>query len=365
MENNIGSIAERRLAKFLKYVCIGPMLIFPPVIVLNCIKGAYLLAGVEVAMLIIFALFLFFISKPDFLIPRLKLLNVAAITIMSAIVVLHVSALFLPTHNTIFSHSALVIMLSFLILGRRRGTPVAILVTVAALSASTYKYANGISELSISALANIFILVIITFVVSYFNESTRAEYEAALLEKNKELELLSKTDGLTQLFNRRYFDQNLANEWSRLQRNELPLSVILCDIDHFKLFNDSGGHLAGDHCIQQIALCLKSLGRRSSDIVARYGGEEFVILLPQTGSEDAQQLAGKIMEGIGELAIPHPAYRGKPVTISVGVSTIIPSQELSPDSIVSLADKALYESKNKGKNRITVKNQLDFFHATT
>ncbi|WP_413282618.1 GGDEF domain-containing protein [Vibrio sp. MA40-2] len=272
-------------------------------------------------------------------------------------VAMHIFAILLPTHHTIFSHSAVIIMISFLILGQRRGMAVALFLTVVSLSIFIYKYSSGANALSPAGQGNIFILILITFIISYFNESTRIEYESALLAKNLELELLSKTDGLTQLFNRRYFDQVLEKEWERLQQRNLELSIILCDIDHFKQFNDVGGHLAGDLCIQKIATNLQKLVEQDLNIVARYGGEEFIILLPEVSTEDAQSIAQKILKSTQNLAIHHPAYQDKIVTVSLGVSTVVPKQQ-NPNSLVFLADEALYHSKNNGRDQMTVKNSL-------
>ncbi|MDV7104831.1 GGDEF domain-containing protein [Vibrio sp. TH_r3] len=271
---------------------------------------------------------------------------------------MHIFAILLPTHHTIFSHSAVIIMISFFILGQKRGMLVALFLTVVSLSIFIYKYSSGVDALSPAGQGNIFILILITFIISYFNESTRLEYESALLRKNLELELLSKTDGLTQLFNRRYFDQVLDKEWKRLQQNNLELSIILCDIDHFKQFNDVGGHLAGDVCIQKIATTLKKLVKHDLNIVARYGGEEFIILLPEVNTEDAACIAQKILNKTRALALHHPAYQDKLVTVSLGLSTVKPTQQQSPSSIIFLADEALYESKNNGRNQMTVKNIL-------
>ncbi|MGB5446509.1 MAG: diguanylate cyclase [Psychromonas sp.] len=358
MEKYTNSIAERRLAKFLKIFCILPMFIFPPIIVLHYFKEIYILVLAEIIMLIIFATLLFFLLKPGFLKRKPEFLHTAAVTFTATIVILLVIAFFLPVHPTAFAISAVVISVIFLLLGRKRGLPLAIFIALLSIFIFLFKFSTGPNAIPAVALGNILMLIIMTFAISYLNESTRAEYEAALLGKNRKLQLLSNIDGLTQLFNRRYFDRTLRKEWNRLQRDNLYLSLILCDIDHFKQFNDIGGHLAGDICIRQIARCLQTVTRRSSDMVARYGGEEFVILLPQTDPEGAKIVAQKIMDNITDLAISHPAYRGKLVTLSLGVSSIIPVKELRPNFIISLADKALYESKDNGRNRITIKNHV-------
>lgn len=177
------------------------------------------------------------------------------------------------------------------------------------------------------------------------------------LEKlNHKLERLSNTDGLTQLHNRRYFDQCLAKEWKRLERAHLPISLLMCDIDFFKNFNDTYGHISGDECIQTVARVILDECKRPADISARYGGEEFAVILPQTDTEGAMQVAEAIRKGVERANIPHETSQVKNiVSVSVGVGTVIPSMDLPPDHLVSLADEALYMSKNQGRDRIMVK----------
>lgn len=174
------------------------------------------------------------------------------------------------------------------------------------------------------------------------------------LEKaNVKLELLSNIDGLTGLYNRRYFDVNLKLEWQRLRRGGVPISLILCDIDHFKKFNDTAGHLAGDDCLRKVSDAIKSVARRASDITARYGGEEFVVILPQMDSTGAKKVAELISKKIDSLGLPHPAFPGKTVTLSMGIATMIPTRDKDQEKIIAAADEALYKSKEKGRNRIT------------
>lgn len=169
---------------------------------------------------------------------------------------------------------------------------------------------------------------------------------------NAELLQLAHRDGLTGLFNRRYFDDRFLDEWRRAARGQHPLSLIMIDVDHFKAYNDHYGHLAGDDCLKQIAAILLGCARRSSDVVARYGGEEFVALLPETPSAGAVSIAERLLRNIDELCIPH-AVAGNNVTISLGVATAIPGPHLAPSALVSGADQSLYESKRCGRHRIT------------
>ncbi len=181
------------------------------------------------------------------------------------------------------------------------------------------------------------------------------ERTADLEKANTKLERLSNVDGLTSLFNRRYFDSVLAKEWKRHSRNNLPLSLIMCDIDYFKKFNDTYGHQAGDDCLKMVAKAIKMEVKRPSDIAARYGGEEFVLLLPDTESNGALVIADHIGGAVENLNIRHSASLIKSiVSLSFGVATINPDPTHDSSDLILAADKALYLSKNSGRDRITV-----------
>nr|WP_242042019.1 PleD family two-component system response regulator [Alkalinema sp. FACHB-956] len=169
---------------------------------------------------------------------------------------------------------------------------------------------------------------------------------------NDELIRLAASDGLTQIANRRRFDQYLHQEWHRLLREHLPLALILCDIDFFKVYNDTYGHQSGDDCLRKVARELEFSARRSVDLVARYGGEEFAVILPNTDMEGAIQVAKSIHESIDALAIPHAGSQvSNVVTVSMGVSSTIPSQLIDPAMLITAADQALYQAKAAGRNR--------------
>ncbi len=164
----------------------------------------------------------------------------------------------------------------------------------------------------------------------------------------------SRIDGLTQAYNRHYFDKTLHREWLRSRRFKTPLSLVLCDIDHFKLFNDTYGHQAGDDCLIRVAHILMETISRPGDLAARYGGEEFVIVLPETPLEKALVVAEKICANVEGLHIPHRASPvNRHVTISLGVSTTT-GDLLSEDELIAVADRALYQSKQNGRNRPTM-----------
>jgi len=173
-----------------------------------------------------------------------------------------------------------------------------------------------------------------------------------LLEANKKLEVLTYQDGLTGLYNRRYFDKNLAVEIKRHYRQKQPLSLILCDIDHFKLFNDFYGHQQGDSCLKQVAQRIRSTIGRVTDACCRYGGEEFVIILPNTSIKQSTLVAERLCLSIEHMKIAHEKSETSAfVTLTLGVVTIPPEEKTSVDSIVFSADKALYIGKSNGRNR--------------
>ena len=173
----------------------------------------------------------------------------------------------------------------------------------------------------------------------------------ALANANRELKRLASVDGLTQLANRRMFDEHLAREWRLQSRNKSPLSVILCDIDYFKRYNDTYGHQAGDECLKRVAGELRNSARRPSDLAARYGGEEFVLILPDTDGEGAVFVAQRIQNKVYKLKIPHiQSDVDEYVTLSLGVSIAFPKNGYPPDILVKTADEALYEVKGKGRN---------------
>lgn len=181
----------------------------------------------------------------------------------------------------------------------------------------------------------------------------------ALEHANRELERLAQVDGLTGIPNRRSFDVALAREWRRAQRSGQPLALIMGDVDHFKRYNDSLGHPAGDECLRRVARALAGQPRRPADLAARYGGEEFAVLLPDTDRDGALHLAERIVAITRGLSIPHPdSSTGDVVTLSLGVGVLRPRPHLESSTLVCLADEALYEAKEGGRDRV-VARQLD------
>jgi diguanylate cyclase (GGDEF)-like protein len=181
-------------------------------------------------------------------------------------------------------------------------------------------------------------------------ESLVEERTLALEEANSRLEILSNTDWLTAIANRRNFDQVLEREWSRAQRLDGNVALILLDVDCFKHFNDQYGHLAGDDCLNKIACVLTHAAQRSADLVARYGGEEFAVLLPNSSGNDAMHVARRILDDIRSLGIPHAETSHGIVTISLGIVSLAPSKRYLPEDLVRQADLALYRAKDAGRN---------------
>jgi diguanylate cyclase (GGDEF)-like protein/PAS domain S-box-containing protein len=184
-----------------------------------------------------------------------------------------------------------------------------------------------------------------------FDISERKKTEEQLTILQKRLEELSFKDGLTGVANRRMFDTVLEQEWRSALRNQLPLSLILVDIDYFKQYNDHYGHIQGDDCLRQVAATLASAAQRGRDFVARFGGEEFVFILPETDALAAQTIAERCRDLILQQQIAHPRSSVSPVlTISLGVGTITPQHDDVPLCFVELVDRRLYAAKQQGRN---------------
>lgn len=176
-------------------------------------------------------------------------------------------------------------------------------------------------------------------------------------EKRKYAEL-SIRDGLTGVYNRRYFDVVLAREWHAARTRGTPLSLVLLDVDHFKKYNDTFGHLQGDDCLRAVARAVQAALLRPGDEVMRYGGEEFAVLLPGADKEGARHMAERIRQNVQDLGLPHPASSvagaGGVVTVSIGISVLWPHKYAMPAELVRMADEALYAAKNGGRNRVSL-----------
>lgn len=182
----------------------------------------------------------------------------------------------------------------------------------------------------------------------------RVNTHAELKRHRDYLESISYLDGLTGIANRRKFNDYLDLTWSFAVRESIPISMILMDIDNFKLFNDNYGHQDGDACLIQIAQALSETIMRKADFIARYGGEEFVCILPNTESSNAVLIAEKFRQSVISLQIPHAYSTAENcVTISLGVATIVPEKNASCSLLIKAADEALYKSKESGRNKVS------------
>ena len=192
------------------------------------------------------------------------------------------------------------------------------------------------------------------------NLEQRVEIRTRQLQQiNSQLQRLVNIDSLTQIANRHCFDLTLDQQWRVCLREGKPVALIICDVDHFKAYNDLYGHLTGDRCLQQIAQAIDRTIKRPNDLVARYGGEEFAVILPNTNLRGAMYVAEQIKNRVKELQIRHLGSQVNPyVTISCGVTSKVPTQELSPEWLIALADRALYEAKEQGRDRAVAKSSF-------
>jgi len=173
----------------------------------------------------------------------------------------------------------------------------------------------------------------------------------------EEAKVIADIDGLTQIANRRKLNEYVMDEWGKMAREKLPISFMLCDVDYFKLYNDTYGHQAGDRCLIQVAEAISRVVKRPADLVARYGGEEFGVILPNTNSQGAIQVAEMVLAELQEIRIPHLSSTVQSyVTLSIGISSTVPVSGASPEGLIAVADRALYEAKKQGRNCLVFKS---------
>jgi diguanylate cyclase (GGDEF)-like protein len=197
------------------------------------------------------------------------------------------------------------------------------------------------------------------FEIELLNQlATQAASAIQQSELYQQVQRLASSDGLTQIANRRRFDEYLDQEWQRMAREGAPLSLILCDIDFFKTYNDTYGHQAGDNCLQQVAQAISFAVKRPADLVARYGGEEFAVILPHTDAQGAAQIAEKIRSQVQVLQIAHAGSQvSQYITLSLGVASTVLFHESSPAVLIAAADKSLYQAKAEGRDRVVLQKQ--------
>ncbi len=211
------------------------------------------------------------------------------------------------------------------------------------------------------------VIVAIRRMDSNLSESLSMQYEKSqlvnslsisnmeLIHANEQLETMSMEDALTGLHNRRYFEMKLESEWKRDVRQRTVLSLMIIDIDYFKLYNDTYGHAEGDACLKEVARVLRSSLNRVTDMVARIGGEEFVVLLPGVDSENVQKVADQIQVRLEQAKLVHATSPlSDYVTMSIGIASVIPDKQATPLMLFKVADKALYKAKSQGRNKVVV-----------
>lgn len=203
----------------------------------------------------------------------------------------------------------------------------------------------------------------ISHIVGTLSDVTeRVLAEQQLLQKQQRLERtkrllegLALKDGLTGLYNRRYFSEQLVRDWNRARRDQLPVTLIMIDVDHFKRFNDTFGHLAGDHCIRVVGEATRRWFARGADLVARYGGEEYVVLTTGVERRQARERAEALRQGIRDIPIEIPGHDDAPtITVSIGLATAVPDDRVTPEDLLAAADRALYQAKRQGRDRVVL-----------
>lgn len=337
---------KRALLKALLPIMAGVTCVFT---FINISRGVYVLAAVEAslgaAFLIMFGLLA---MREHYLRPMSWVFTVSC-------ALLGVFAASLNgTHSSVFVWPVPIYFLLLFLLGLRGGLLLCVPFFLAVMGLLFKKYGADSEAWPPVAVANLLALNMAALFFAIFYEKTRAATEDAMLSAHREMEALSNRDGLTGLFNRRYFDHALEVEWRRMQRCNQPISLIMADIDHFKNYNDTYGHQAGDCCLRALAEAVGDSFARAGDIPARYGGEEFAIVLPNTDLSGAAMTAERVREHVEALEMEHLTSRvSQAVTMSLGVATMVPNSSLTPHALVAAADEALYASKENGRNRVT------------
>ena len=199
------------------------------------------------------------------------------------------------------------------------------------------------------------------FAMTFRDISDRKQIEITLKKANLRLTYQANIDSLTQIANRRRFDEYITQEWSRCAREREFLSLLICDVDYFKAYNDTYGHQAGDSCLYEVAKAIEQGVKRPADVAFRYGGEEFAVVLPHTDEQGAVKVAEDIRQQIQGSKIAHSSSEiAEVITLSIGVASTLPNTRISPHTLISSADDALYDAKMKGRNRVIYRSLESF-----
>lgn len=214
-------------------------------------------------------------------------------------------------------------------------------------------FAAGASDYIVKPVSKVELRARIRSALQLRREMIKRKLRERELERlARKLEKMSNLDGLTGLANRRCFDDTLVKEWVRNGREDTPIGLLMIDIDHFKSYNDALGHVDGDTCLCSVANAIKTAVHRPGDMVARYGGEEFVVILPNTDYDGACAVADNIHRNLSNTGIQHPKSSVScSVTVSIGVTSAVPTCQTTPENLLHAADRALYQAKQSGRNR--------------
>jgi diguanylate cyclase (GGDEF)-like protein len=208
------------------------------------------------------------------------------------------------------------------------------------------------------------VLYILSFIFSFIVNFLIKSLRLRQLNHNSELQQSVLTDPLTKIPNRRFFDERLPQEWERAKRSRKPISLLMLDLDHFKIYNDTYGHLNGDKVLQAVSKIFSHEKKRPADFVVRWGGEEFAVILPETDSQGAVHLAENIRKRIEETEITLDDGIKTKVTVSIGINSITPTHNDSYDDFIRNADEALYKAKEKGRNRYCLYSGMKQYEET-
>jgi diguanylate cyclase (GGDEF)-like protein len=218
-------------------------------------------------------------------------------------------------------------------------------------------YAAGGYLADLNSPQRYFDLVVITF-AACLGAAIHYSLQKTVRQNYLSTQLLTETlnrDALTGIHNRRMFDEHIARLWQQASRAQVPIALLMIDIDHFKQFNDQGGHQAGDACLARVAAVIARAARRPLDLVARYGGEEFAVLMYDARRDRVEDICRRLHEELAATAIPHPAFSPpRCVTFSIGAACVEPHARRRPEGLIQLADEALYLAKDTGRNRTMV-----------